>query len=91
MNIEVDVARDMAVSGGHFTTRVPVLTACPACGARPLERVVCSMCDRSGELLIHVRATLRLPRHLRDGDRVRLDCYLELFGHRSVWAQIRVV
>lgn len=91
LHLELELRRDMAVRGGHFTTRVALDLSCPACHGHGITRTSCDMCEGRGRLELRVRTSLRLPGGIRHGEELQLDCYFELFGHRVATARVFLV
>lgn len=89
--LDVELARELAGTGGHFTVRVPIDTRCPGCNGNGIEAAQCDLCEHSGRLRIRVRGSVRVPRGVHHLQEVRLDCFLELFGNRPVLARIILV
>lgn len=87
LTLHIEVEPELAQKGGQFIARVPINTLCPACGGQPLERLRCGLCE-GGIMEMSVRATIELPRGLTFGERVKLQCFLELFGARRLWAVV---
>ena len=89
--LDVELARELARTGGHFTVRVPIDTVCPGCDGNTIAAAQCDLCERSGRLKMRVRGSVRVPRGVHHLQEVRLDCFLELFGNRPVLARIILV
>ena len=89
--LDVEIERELGEKGGFFTTRIPVVTDCPSCGDRPIERRGCDLCQRSGRLRVRVRGTLRIPLGVQSGHSYPIECDLELFGSRVLRARIVLV
>ena len=87
--LEVRLDPSAATHGGRFATRVRVRAACPACGGQPMVRLGCDVCAGAGRLTVTVRAWVRVPPFLRDGEEALLACTRELFGATTLQARIR--